>query len=173
MLLSENGVFQIPTSSLINGYMLPHEFTGDDIFPLKSWLIKPFPGKGLTEKQAVYNYSRRTIENTFGILAARWRIFRRPIRAEVTTVDHIVQATICLYNYLALTHNTRYIPHGFVDSEDKSRNLVSGECRQIIHSDEISLQELRRICSNTYSFTAKSVRENFCEYFNSKEGSQP
>ena len=173
----ENGVFQIPNSSLINGYMLPYVFTGDDIFPLKSWLMKPFPGKGLTEKQAVYNYRlsrcRRTIENTFGILAARWRIFRRPIRAEVTTVDHIVQATICLRNYLALTHNARYIPQGFVDSEDKSGNLVGSEWRQIIHSDEISLQALGRTGSNTYSFTAKSVGENFCEYFNSNEGSLP
>ena len=76
----ENGVFPIPPPSVISGYLLPYVFTGDDIFPLKMWLMKPYPGKGLTDKQAVYNYwlsrCRRTIENTFGILAARWRIFR-------------------------------------------------------------------------------------------------
>ena len=173
----ENGVFPIPPPSVINGYLLPYVFTGDDIFPLKMWLMKPYPGKGLTDKQAVYNYRlsrcRRTIENTFGILAARWRIFRRPIRADATTVDHIVQATVCLHNYLALTQNAHYIPKGFVDSEDGTGNLVSGEWRQIIHSDENSFQRLGRVGSNTYSFNAKSVRENFCEYFNSKEGSLP
>mgnify|MGYP002804082019 FL=1 len=47
----ENGVFQIPASSLNNGYMLLYVFTEADIFPLKSWLMEPFPGKGLTEKR--------------------------------------------------------------------------------------------------------------------------
>ena len=58
--------------------------------------------KSLTETQAIYNYRfsrcRRTIENTFGILSARWRIFRRLIRANVNTVDEIVQVTVWLHN---------------------------------------------------------------------------
>ena len=35
---------------------LPFVLIGDDIFPQKSWLMKPFPGKGLPEHQRVYNY---------------------------------------------------------------------------------------------------------------------
>ena len=44
---------------------------GDDIFLLKSWLIRPFAGSNLDEMQKVYNYrqsrGRRVIENTFEI----------------------------------------------------------------------------------------------------------
>ena len=77
-----------------------------------------------------YNYrlsrTRRTIENAFGILilGAKWRIFRRAIRADVTLVEKIVQATICLHNYLCLTENANYTPAGFVDC-DSSGNIIS------------------------------------------------
>jgi hypothetical protein len=47
---------------------------GDEAFPLKTYLLKPFPGsqsKGDNEK-SVFNYmlsrSRRLVENSFGIL---------------------------------------------------------------------------------------------------------
>ena len=62
---------------------LPYFLVGDEIFPLKTWLMQPFPGK-LNEQQRVFNYrlsrDRRVIENTFGILVARWRIFSKPIK---------------------------------------------------------------------------------------------
>ena len=48
---------------------------GDEIFPLKSWLLRPYPGKNMTEKQRLYIHKhsrvRRVIENAFGILTAR------------------------------------------------------------------------------------------------------
>eukprot|EP00102_Acyrthosiphon_pisum_P027622 XP_016664832.1 PREDICTED: uncharacterized protein LOC100573164 isoform X2 [Acyrthosiphon pisum] len=46
------------------------------------------------------NRARRTNENTFGLLAARWRIFRRPIIASEKTVHGIIQATVVLHNYV-------------------------------------------------------------------------
>ena len=61
---------------------------GDEIFQLKDYLMRPCPeiksGK-LPTDQAVVNYrlsrARRVIENSFGILVARSRLFRKPIRA--------------------------------------------------------------------------------------------
>lgn len=45
------------------------------------------------------------IENTFGIMASRWRILRKPIIAHPNTVDSIVRATIVLHNFLRVVAN--------------------------------------------------------------------
>ena len=173
----EAGNFPVPEPSSVGGYALPYVLVGDDIFPLKMWLMKPFPGKSQTEVQAIYNYRlsrcRRIVENSFGIMVARWRIFRRPIRANVETVDSLVQACVSLRNYLQLTDNAHYVPRGFIDSEDSTGTLIHGEWRSTVSHDEGALQPLRRVGSNSYPYTAKSVRDSFAAYFNSKEGSLP
>ena len=89
--------------------------------------MRPWPGRNLSEDHAIFNYrlsrARRIIENCFGILAARWRIFRRPIRANISLVQNIIEAAVGLHNYLRLTDNAMYSPQGFVDCEDSTGRL--------------------------------------------------
>ena len=96
-----------------NVQKLPFVLIRDEIFQQKSWLMKPFPGKGLHEQQRVYNYrlsrARRTIENAFGILSEKWRIFRKPIKTNVDLVDKITTASVCLHNYVPSSHGECYI----------------------------------------------------------------
>jgi hypothetical protein len=47
------------------------------------------------------------IENTFGILAARWRIFRRPIIAKPENVT-LTKAAIALHSMLRTTAQAHY-----------------------------------------------------------------
>ena len=67
-----NNELSIPEPETKHGIDLPYVLVSDEIFPLKSWLMKSFPGKGLPESKETFNYRlsqcRRTIENTFGIL---------------------------------------------------------------------------------------------------------
>jgi hypothetical protein len=67
----------LPTSTTI----VPHVLVGDEGFPLRQYLMRPYGGRGLSESQRIFNYrlsrARRCSENAFGILAQRWRIFRR------------------------------------------------------------------------------------------------
>ena len=120
-------------------FTLPYVIMGDDIFPLKEWLIEPYPGRNLNEIQQIFNYrlswARRVIENCFGILCARWKIFRRPIKAGMHLIQNIVKATICLHNYLRLTENAGYLPTGFVDSYDESGAFKPGEWRAVVLAD--------------------------------------
>ena len=54
---------------------MPFTFIGDEAFPLKSYLLKPYPQRHLTHEQRIYNYrlcrARRVVENAFGIMASR------------------------------------------------------------------------------------------------------
>ncbi|KAL1470314.1 hypothetical protein MTO96_024359 [Rhipicephalus appendiculatus] len=90
----------VPGASL----KLPYVLVADEAFPLEVNLMRPYPGSQLDDDRRVFNYrfsrARRTIENTFGILANRWRILRQDTRASPYTVDLIVCATVLLHNYL-------------------------------------------------------------------------
>ena len=138
--------------------------------------MKQYPGNALTESRRVFNYRlsrcRRVIENTFGILSARRRIFRRPINAKPCNVDNIVKYCVCLHNYLRLKENGQYGPQGFVDSEDNSGNIVQGHWRAIVEDDDGGMAHLRQRV-NRYGRDAKETRIKFEEYFNSEEGSVP
>ncbi|KAL3183883.1 hypothetical protein MRX96_033397 [Rhipicephalus microplus] len=75
-----------PVSTVGNEGPLPYFFLGDEAFPLKEYVMRPYARRTLHEdddksyERRVFNYrmsrARRTIENTFGNLARRWRVLR-------------------------------------------------------------------------------------------------
>ena len=95
-----NNTLSLPTPTPLypGGERIPFCFVGDEAFPLKPNLLRPYAGRtqALPLEENVYNYrlsrARRTIENSFGILAARWRIFHTPIKTLQKYVDYIIQA---------------------------------------------------------------------------------
>lgn len=90
-----------------NNFDFSFVFVGDEAFPLSHYLMRPSPKKGLEYPKRIYNYrlsrARRIIENAFGIMAMKWRIYRRPINTEVAVAENIVKATVCLHNWLRKT----------------------------------------------------------------------
>ena len=70
---------QLPGTSCL----APHIIVGDEAFPLKTYLTRPYPrtpSKGDNEK-SIFNYrlsrARRVLENSFGILSQKFQIYRR------------------------------------------------------------------------------------------------
>ena len=43
----------IPSPELVENLMLPYVLLGDDIFGLRTWLMKPYPGKCLLEDRRI------------------------------------------------------------------------------------------------------------------------
>ena len=142
-------------------------------------MLKPYLGTYLPENKHIFNYrlsrARRVIENAFGILASKFRIFRRPIIAKAEKVTLITQATCALHNFLKISEMHRptsgriYCPIGYIDREDSRGNVIPGDWRS--HGN--TLQSVHQIGSNMYSKSASEVRETLMNYFNSKAGSVP
>jgi len=103
----ENGSLNIPNDEILpnTNISVPYVILGDEAFPLKTYLMRPYPGKQLDDlSKQIYNYrvcrTRRVVENCFGILAQKFRIYNRRIQSKPENVDYIILATCVLHNYI-------------------------------------------------------------------------
>jgi hypothetical protein len=123
-----NNTLNLPKPERITGSEalgpLPYVFVGDEAFPLVENLLRPYPGRkgNLPHDEKVFNYrlsrARRIVENAFGILANRWRIYHRKIFLSSKTATKVVLATCVLHNFLQ-THSTPF-PISGVDDDSPS-----------------------------------------------------
>uniref|UniRef100_A0A8C5E829 DDE Tnp4 domain-containing protein n=1 Tax=Gouania willdenowi TaxID=441366 RepID=A0A8C5E829_GOUWI len=93
---------------------VPFAMVADAAFPLKPYLMKPYPRHNLTKKKRIFNYrlsrARMIVENAFGILASQWRILQRRINLHPENVDTLVMAACILHNFLlAPSENPRLL----------------------------------------------------------------
>ena len=85
---------------------LPHCLVWDEAFSIRMDLMRPYPRAAraaLPQDQLVFNYrlSRaRIVENTFGILAERFRINNKRMQLSDYNADIIIKATCTLHNFL-------------------------------------------------------------------------
>ena len=135
--------------------------------------MRPFPGQ-LDEDEKIFNYrqsrGRRVIENTLGILRARWKIQGRPIKATVENVERYFLAIIALHNYLRQTENASYLPTGFVDCKSSSRIIKPGEWRSVVHKGIRCLRELSNVRRSRSSQDLLDVRNGIKNYFKTEQG---
>jgi hypothetical protein len=167
----ENNDLNVPPPSELPGtnITVPYVLVADEAFPLRNYIMRPYPGRHLTLEQRIFNYrlsrARRIIENTFGILAARWRILRTTILANIANIYKIVQAVVCLHNFVKTENDPQYCPRGFVDSGDTSDGLWRQETKE--------LQSVGRLAANNAQRQVMAVRNTFKDYFNSEQGAVP
>ena len=83
---------------------VPYYILGDNAFPMKTWLQKPFPQRSLDPPSRNFNYrlsrARRIVENAFGMLAQRFRVFLTTINVKPKTVEKLVMVGCILHNML-------------------------------------------------------------------------
>jgi hypothetical protein len=131
--------------------VLPHVLVGDEAFPLKVNLMKPFPSRGLTLEERVFNFrlshARRVSENAFGILINRFAVLATRMSLQPAVAESVVLACLALHNFLRTERDVKYM--------QKTKRRI--ECEW--HGDVISQ------AGNRNAVNARSVRNNFKDYF--------
>ena len=154
--------------------MMPFMLVGDDAFPLRSDLMKPYPYRQMVHDQKIFNYrlsrARRVVENAFGILANRLRLFRSTICLEPDRVTTITMASLCIHNFLRGRRSVAYTPPAFVDWENADHSIVEGAWRK--HGLG-TLEPLMPGRDHNPPVCAKDQRNNLRDYFVSPAGSVP
>lgn len=91
---------RLPNSNLI----LPYVLIGDEAYPLKNYLMRPYPSGGLNAEKRIFNKrlsrARVTIECAFGILTNKFRIFMKSIEANKKHAILIIKASCLLHNII-------------------------------------------------------------------------
>lgn len=164
----KSNCLHIPTASAVPGCndVLPFVFIGDEAFALRPDFMKPFNRKDLHYESRIFNYrlsrARNVVENAFGILASRFRIFHTEINLGVPKVEQIVMACCTLHNFLRRKRKNAYL------------SLQSAQGRSIGDDDTVentaerntAFGDLQGGYNRHASETAKKVRNSFMEYFN-------
>ncbi|XP_069819926.1 uncharacterized protein [Dendropsophus ebraccatus] len=139
-------------------------FVGDEAFPLHPHLMKPFPQKNLTPQKKVFNYrlsrARRVVENAFGILANRFRIFHTAINLKPEKIEKVVLACCVLHNYLRRNDSAHYSPPCMLDTDD----CTNAEWRQ----ESPALAPLESVTLSRPSDCAIQCRDRYLHYFNNE-----
>ncbi|XP_058627155.1 uncharacterized protein LOC131537599 [Onychostoma macrolepis] len=117
-----------PKSLPNSNIQFPFVLAGDEAYPLRPDLMKPSPHRQLEFDQRVFNYrlsrARRVVENAFGILANRWRVFQSTMLLSPEKVTKVTMAAMCLHNYLGHCGSEAYLPPGLADRETADRVFV-------------------------------------------------
>lgn len=135
---------------------IPFVLVGDDAYPLKTFLMKPFGQRKLSEAERIFNYRlsrcRRCIECTFGILTAKWRLLNKAIETKVEKAEKIIKCMCLLHNIIIdkenITLNQRVVEDALQEYQHQRPGLRSG----------------RRF--NRSSTAAQDVRNFYKDYFN-------
>ncbi|KAL4084943.1 hypothetical protein QTP88_027809 [Uroleucon formosanum] len=144
-------------------------FVADDAFPLRTNILKPYSRIGrLSHKQKIFNYrlsrARRIVENAFGILVSKFRIFEKPISTSLDKTDSIIRATCALHNWLRTTA-TKYINIGMVDTENLEDGSITSGSWRANQGNQGMIDISRNIGSNNHSKEAAEIRDKYAEYF--------
>lgn len=166
-----NGSLDLPQDSMLLDTStlepMPHVFVGDEAFPLKKNLMRPFAKskgtKPLPIGQSVFNNrlarAQSVVERAFKMMTAQWQIYRRVLDVDPETACWIIKATVALHNFNLKTRDE--------SAEDDEEEVVE----DLGNSDGTQLIELYRVGSNNAPVEAINFRDQFATFFMSQEGS--
>ncbi|XP_018402561.1 PREDICTED: putative nuclease HARBI1 [Cyphomyrmex costatus] len=158
--LFQTNALHIPPPTRLNNmdFEFPNVLLGDEAFPLSTHMMRPYPrSRRLNISRKIFNYrlsrARRTVECAFGILVARWRIYRQPILACTSTAVKAVQAMVILHNFIINEELDLPLAERQYCNIQEERNLSATN----------ELTDIRN--SSSRKSKALKIRDNFAHYF--------
>ncbi|KAH7985979.1 hypothetical protein HPB49_026176 [Dermacentor silvarum] len=136
---------------------------------LRPDFMRPLPGTRTEAEKVIFNYrlsrARRCVENAFGILVSRWRIYERQINLQPENADSVVKATCILHNFLSMTANAAatYRPPGYAECHDVFGSVHNGTWR--LGTASAAVFGLQGAKARNSTNVANSVRKVFMNYF--------
>lgn len=146
-----------------NNYKFPYVMVGDEAYPLRKYLMKPFPRKNLTKETRIFNYrlsrARRLVECAFGMITKRFRVLEKIMLLSPDKAGIVTMAACILHNFIR-----------------KKEGTITDICNELgefcIPISSVNDNEATSRSTNIRSTSiALTVRKEFLKYFNSKEGS--
>ncbi|XP_041483828.1 putative nuclease HARBI1 [Lytechinus variegatus] len=169
----ENGTLGLPDPEPLpdDDRDTPYFLIGDDAFPLRTWMQKPYSNREQTDEERIFNYrlsrARRVVENSFGILAHRWRCLLSTLQLDPEKARTVIMACMCLHNLM----RDRFpgLQNIDVDHEDELGNHIPGAWR-----NAAVLQDVERVGGGYQANKeGKKLRTYLKHYYNSPVGSLP
>lgn len=138
--------------------LMPHVIIGDDAFPLKPYLMRPYPVTTPrdTLKQHFNNRLSRVrsvVETTFRILSHRFPIFEKRIQLKPDFVDKVIFTTCILHNYIGVKSGHLEIEMQSEKQNKGKKGRKAGLPKQGGNSTVLALQ-IRDTFKNFFQTTA-------------------
>ena len=163
------GELNLPSPKALPNYpeggVLPYCSVGDEAFPLRMDLMKPFPrGRStrLLKEEQIFNYRlsrvQRIVENGFGILVQRWRLFARRLHLHPDNVEEVVKACIVLHNFLTIKKDLPAIFNRLNPDNDPYLQ------------DDGAILDIPNLHGNHSGAEVRTIRDIYKTYFSRSEG---
>lgn len=155
----ENGGFGVMRHCPLPGtnIKVPHVLLGDEAYPLKTYLMRPFPVSKLGPSEIIFNerLSRaRQVECAFGIMSSKWRLLQKSIEVNPESADKLIKCICLLHNII-------------IDREGEQQVACTFE--QIPDQTHSRTGRFGTLGENRGTRSAYDIRDKFKTYFSSQE----
>ena len=109
--------------------LMPFYLVGDEAFPLRNNLMRPYARRQLDYSKRIFNYrlsaARRTVECAFGILTKKFGIFQKPIATNVELAEASIRSSCVLHNYTRQIEGDGTLENNFLEENRSVNDLPS------------------------------------------------